>query len=157
MNKSIEQQIGEVRDRQEIVDTLYRFTRGIDINDMTFLAASLTKDAVVDFTSAAKKLDIKFPMLIGQDMIVSVLGSSVALLDTTHTVTNPLIAINDNSAKLHALVEAQHLPPKDHHRHCLMKNQYDVDCICINGHWMIEYMLIDNAWYTGDPKVVLGQ
>jgi len=58
---------------------------------------------------------------------------------------------------LYAIVEAQHLPPNDHSRHCLMKNQYDVNLVRNGDHWVIENMLIDNVWFTGDPTVVQGQ
>jgi hypothetical protein len=39
----------EVRDRLEIVDTLYRFAAGLDFNDLKLLESVFTADVVVDF------------------------------------------------------------------------------------------------------------
>lgn len=147
----------EVLDRLEITDALYRFAAGIDFNRAELLESAFAPDAVADFRPAAQKASIDFPLLTGRETIVQALTTSVGLLDTTHAVTNPRIHIDGDTAKLYAIVEAQHLPPQDHSRHFLMKNQYDVDLVRNGDHWVIKHMNIDNVWYTGDPKVILGQ
>lgn len=147
----------EVRDRLEIADALYRFAAGIDFNDADLLISAFAENAVADFTPSAVKLGIEFPVLEGRESIVRGITNSVAQLDTTHVVTNPRIKISGDTAKLYAIVEAQHLPPNDHSRHCLMKNQYDVNLVRNGDRWVIENMLIDNVWFTGDPAVVQGQ
>lgn len=62
-------------------------------------------------------------------------------IDTTHVVTNPRVSIDGDSATLTALVEAQHLSSDDHSRHALLMRRVVVDC----------------AWFTGDPQVIVGR
>ncbi len=147
----------DIQDRYNILDALHRFARGIDFNDMDLFASAFAENAVADFTPAARKVGIEFPLLQGKEAIVGGIAGSIALLDTTHVVSNSRISLSVNQAKLFAIVEAQHLPPTNHSRHFLMKNQYEVDLVKQNDLWVISHMLIHNTWTTGDPKVILGQ
>lgn len=153
----IEQTILEVRDRLEIVDALYRFGAGIDFNRADFLESAIAIDAVVDFAPAARKAGLDFPLLTGRAMVIQVLTTTVGLLDTTHSVTNPRIQITGDTARLYAIVEAQHLPPQDRSRHFLMKNQYDVSLVRDGERWVISNMVVDNVWFTGEPNVLVGK
>lgn len=152
-----EQMILEVRDRLEISDALYRFGAGIDFNRADFLESAFSVDAVADFAPAARKVGLDFPLLSGREMIIQVLTTTVGLLDTTHSVANPRIQITGDTAKLYAIVEAQHLPPQDHTRHFLMKNQYEVSLVRSGEQWVISNMVIDNVWFTGEPNVLVGK
>jgi hypothetical protein len=147
----------DLSDRYNILDALYRFARGIDFNSPELLASAFAKDAVADFRPAAQKVGIEFPLLQGREMIVGGISGSIALLDTTHVVSNPRISLSEDTAKLYAIVEAQHLPPTNHNRHFLMKNQYEVDLTREDNSWVINKMLVENTWATGDAKVILGQ
>lgn len=153
---NIEQQIINVRDRLEIVDALYRFGAGIDSCQAELLASAFTAEAVADFRPAAQKAGLEFPLLTGRESIVKTLISSVGALDTTHVVTNPRTKISGDTAKLYAIVEAQHLPPQDHSRHFLMKNPYEVDLVREGDRWLIGNLVIKNTWFTGEPKVLMG-
>lgn len=123
----------------------------IDVRDQLEIV-----DAVADFRPAAQKAGLEFPLLTGREGIVQALISSVGASDTTHVVTNPRTEISGNTAKLYAIVEAQHLPPKNHSRHFLMKNPYEVDLVREGDHWLISNLIINNTWFTGDPNVLIG-
>ena len=99
-------------------------------------------DVIVDFTPGNKLWGLKFPVLQGHDTVIPALRSSVGVLDTTHVVTNPRTEITGDTAKLYVIVEAQHLPPNDHSRHCLMKNQYDVTLTRAGKHWVIQHLIV---------------
>jgi hypothetical protein len=147
----------EVRDRLEIADAVYRYTAGMDLNNLELIASAFTADAVADFTPAARKLKQDFPVLQGRDTIVQAMLGTVCKLDTTHSVTNPRIELRGDTAKLYALSEAQHLPPQDHSRHFLMKSWYDVDLVRDGEGWRIRRITIDAVWHTGDPGIILGR
>lgn len=152
-----EQMILEIQDRLEIADALYRFGAGVDFNSEELLVLALAPDVVVDFTASNQLWGLEFPVLQGRDTVIQALKSSVGILDTTHTVTNPRTQIEGDTAKLYAIVEAQHLPPNDHSRHCLMKNQYDVTLVRDGEHWVIQHLIVKGVWFTGDPKILIGQ
>ncbi|MGH8878110.1 MAG: nuclear transport factor 2 family protein [Stackebrandtia sp.] len=147
--------IRELRDRAEIVDAAYRFGLGQDLRDRELLGSALAVEAVLDFGPAAAAWGARPPVMTGRDTIVTaVLGMFVDRVDTTHQVTNPRIAIETDTARLTALVEAQHVLTADRSVYALLKNRYDAD-LSRDGHrWLITRLRIDNSWYTGDPAAI---
>ena len=69
MSKSL----SELNDRYEVIDALHRFAIGLDTKDLTLLESAFTADAIADFTPAATKVGMEFPVLTGRDAIVSAL------------------------------------------------------------------------------------
>jgi hypothetical protein len=147
----------ELRDRTEILDALYRFGLGQDLKDRELFASAFAADAELDFRPAASRWGGRPPLMSGRDAIVTtVLAMFEGRVDTTHQVTNPRIVVDGDTARLTALVEAQHLLTADHGTFALLKNPYDVELIRDGERWVIRRMRIDNAWYTGDPVAVFG-
>jgi hypothetical protein len=149
--------VRELQDRAEILDALYRFGLGQDLKDEALFASAFTPDAELDFRPAAAKWGGRPPVMSGRDVIVTtVLTMFTGRVDTTHQVTNPRIAVDGDTARLTALVEAQHLLTADHAVFALLKNLYDVDLVRDGERWVIGRLRIDNAWYTGDPSAIFG-
>jgi hypothetical protein len=149
--------VRELRDRAEVLDALYRFGLGQDLKDRALFASAFAADAELDFRPAAAKWGARPPLMSGRDTIVTtILGMFTGSVYTTHQVTNPRIAINGDTARLTALVEAQHLRSSDHNVFALLKNHYDVDLVRVGERWVIRRLRIDNAWFTGDPPAILG-
>lgn len=142
-------------DKLAVVDALYRFAAGIDLRDNDLLASSLAENAVSDFRPAAAKAGFEYPVIEGRDNIVAALSTSLRSLDTTHSVTNPRVTIDGDTARLDALVEAQHVPRNDHTSHYLMKNRYDVELIRSGNAWLILRTTVDNVWRSGDLAVLM--
>jgi hypothetical protein len=105
----------DAADRLAVVEALYRFTAGIDLRDSKLVASSLAENAVSDFRPAAAKAGFEYPVIEGRDVIVSALTTSLASLDTTHSVSNPRVTIDGDTARMDVLVEAQHFPAKIRH------------------------------------------
>ncbi|MGW3044448.1 nuclear transport factor 2 family protein [Kitasatospora sp. NPDC001159] len=149
--------VAELRDRAEITDALYRFALGQDLKDRELFASAFTADAELDFRPAAARWGGKPPLMSGRETIVStILAMFTGRVDTTHQVTNPRITIDGDSARLTALVEAQHLLTSDPNTHALLKNPYTVDLVRDGSRWLIRRMRIDNTWLTGSPVAVFG-
>lgn len=147
--------VSELRERTEILDALYRFGLGQDLKDRELFASAFTIDAELDFRPAAVKWGAHPPVMAGRDTIVNtILGVFTGRVDTTHQVTNPRIALDGDTARLTALVEAQHLLTADHATFALLKNPYDVELVRYGARWLIRRMRIDNAWFTGDPNAI---
>lgn len=139
-----------------VIGALYRFAAGIDLRDADLLASAFAEGAVSDFRPAGRKAGFDYPVLEGRETIVSALLSSLAALDTTHSVSNPRVILSGDLASMDALVEAQHVPRADPMRHYLMKNRYDVELARERDDWVIRRVTIDNIWRTGDPSVLAG-
>jgi hypothetical protein len=138
-----------------IIDPLLRFAAGQDLKDASLFRSAFSEDAVLDFVQPARRLGLALePFRSREGIAHAVLGSTAALV-TTHSVTNArLVEFDGRSAKLHALVEAQHLPQDDPSRHLLLKNHYHLALRADGDLWRIVEMTIVNAWMTGDPAVL---
>ena len=141
----------------DVTDALYRLAAGVDSNDKAMLQSALTIDAVVDFTRNKPLWGLDFPLLEGREAVIGALQGTVGPLDTTHVVTNPRVTVTGDGATLDAILEAQHFPPGDHSRHCLMKNRYRTELAREDGVWKLRHVVVTGMWVTGDPKVLIGQ
>ncbi|AEW98127.1 MULTISPECIES: nuclear transport factor 2 family protein [Streptomycetaceae] len=149
--------VAELRDRAEIADALYRFGLGQDLKDKELFASAFAADAELDFRPAAAKWGARPPLMSGRDTIVTtILGMFTGRVDTTHQVTNARIAVDGDTARLTALVEAQHLLTADPTRHALLKNPYDVELVRDGDRWVIRRLVIDNTWFVGEPTAIFG-
>ncbi|MEA5360127.1 nuclear transport factor 2 family protein [Amycolatopsis sp., V23-08] len=147
----------ELRDRVEIVDALYRFGLGQDLKDRALFASAFAADAEVDFRPAAASRGAAPPVMAGRETIVdTILALFDGRVDTTHQVTNPRVTVDGDTAHLTAMVEAQHLLSPAHDTHALLKNRYDVDLVRDGDRWVLRRVVIENAWYTGDPAAIFG-
>ena len=150
--------VAELRDRAEITDALYRFALGQDLKNRDLFASAFAADAELDFRPAAARWGSEPPVMRGRDVIVdTILAMFTGRVDTTHQVTNPRITIDRDTARLTALVEAQHVLTADPATHALLKNPYTVDLVRDDEHWRIRRMHIENSWFTGDPVAIFGQ
>jgi SnoaL-like domain len=61
----------ELNDRYEVIDALHRFAIGLDTKNPILLESAFTVDAIADFTPAAQKVGMEFPVLTGSDAIVN--------------------------------------------------------------------------------------
>lgn len=125
-------------DKLGVTDTLHRFAAGIDLENRSLLASAFADDAISDFRPAAAKAGFDYPVLTGRDTIVAALSNSLSEIDTKHSVSNPRVSVDGDTAHLDALVEAQHVPRVAHWRHYLMKNRYDVDLVRRGDIWVIQ-------------------
>lgn len=143
-------------DKLAVVETLYRFAAGIDLRDRALLSSAFAEDAISDFGPAAAKAGFEYPVLQGRDTIIEALSGSLVQLDTSHSISNPRVTLDGDTARLEVLVEAQHVPRNEPSRHYLMKNRYDVVLARAGADWVIQRVTIDNIWRDGDPSVLAG-
>ncbi|MFD6989854.1 nuclear transport factor 2 family protein [Streptomyces sp. NPDC059943] len=145
-----------IEDKFAAVETLYRYAAGLDLRDKNLLASAFADDAVADFGPATKKAGQEYPPIKGRETIATALLGSLSHLDTTHSLSNPRVNLNGDTAHLEGIMACQHLPREDHSRHVLMTNRYDVDLARQGEVWVIRHLTVDNAWTEGDPSVLSG-
>lgn len=149
--------IRELADRAECIDALYRFGLGQDLSDRDLFASSFASDAELDFRPTAAKWGAQVPLMTGRDSIVETILTMFAdRIDTTHVVTNPRVRIDGDTARLTAIVQAQHLLQKDHDQYALLTNRYDVELVRDGRRWLMRRILIENVWYIGEPTAIFG-
>lgn len=144
----------ETADKFAVIEALHRFAAGLDLRDKDLLTSAFAVNAISDFRPAGKKAGFEYPVLEGREIIVNALMASLSKIDTTHSISNQRVSIDGDKAVMDVLVEAQHLPSRDHSRHYLMKNRYDVKLVRQGDAWVIQHVIIDNVWRMGDPTVL---
>ena len=145
-------------DERAVVDALYRFGAGQDLDDRSLFLSAFTEDAVLDFSHPAARFGVAMSPMVGLKAI-AVIPETLAGLRTSHTVTNPRVVLEGDRATLWALVEAQHVREDAPHQHLLLKNTYEVDAVRMPDDprtWRIRRMVIRNIWYDGDAAVLFG-
>ncbi|BDZ48588.1 hypothetical protein GCM10025867_08290 [Frondihabitans sucicola] len=143
-------------DKLAVVDALYRYAAGLDLRDEALLASAFASDAVADFGPATRKAGQDYPPIEGGATIASAVAASLSPLDTTHSLSNPRVTLNGDTATLEGIMACMHLPRTDHSRHVLMTNRYDVELVRQGDVWVIQHLTVDNAWTEGDPTVLSG-
>lgn len=141
-------------DTLAVVDTLYRYAAGLDLRDKDLLASAFADNAVADFGPATRKAGHDYPPIEGAETIAAAVSGSLSHLDTTHSLSNPRVTLDGDTAHLEGIMACQHLPRNDHSRHVLMTNRYDVELVRKGEVWVIGHLTVDNAWTEGDPSVL---
>ena len=54
-------------------------------------------------------------------------------------------------------MEATHLARDDRSQRLEMLNWYEAELVRTERPWRIRRLVISNAWFTGDPQVLLGR
>jgi hypothetical protein len=142
-----------LRDRQEVVDALYRFAAGQDLKDVDLFLSAFAPHAMLDFTQPAHRFGAEIPVMPDRNTIAGILDA-LAPLDTTHTVTNPRVTFDGDTASMLALVEAEHVSKDDPNRHLLLKNIYELTLQREGDRFVIVSMIIRTIWFDGDPAVL---
>ncbi|MFE7035075.1 nuclear transport factor 2 family protein [Streptomyces sp. NPDC057621] len=143
-------------DKFAVVEALYRYAAGLDLRDKDLLASAFADDAVADFGPATKKAGQEYPPIKGGTTIATALLGSLGHLDTTHSLSNPRVSLDGDTAHLEGIMACQHLPRADHSRHVLMTNRYDVELARQGEVWVVQHLTVDNAWTEGDASVLAG-
>ncbi|WP_428390624.1 nuclear transport factor 2 family protein [Lichenicoccus sp.] len=143
------------RDQIDIVDALYRFGAGVDFGDQALLASVFHDEVVVDFGPCGRKMGLPFPVMNGSETIVGFLAGTSVTQTTTHVITNGRVQVAGETARLQALVDATHIAKGDPSRQCRMMNWYAAELGRHARLWRIRHLVIDNAWFTGDPAVLM--
>ena len=139
-----------------VMDALHRFGAGVDHGNAELIASAFHADAVVDFSPCGRRMGLDFPVMTGGPAIAGFLGGTAQSQTTTHVITNGRVHVDGDTATLQCLVDATHLPRDDHSRHCRMMNWYDVVLERDNARWRMRRVVINSAWFSGDPKILQG-
>jgi ketosteroid isomerase-like protein len=148
--------VGDLQDRLDVIDTLYRFAAGLDEKDAELFASVWAEDAVHDFSAGARALGMEFAPVVGRDAIVSTFIAALEPHTTSHFVTNPRVTVDGDTAKAYTLTQATHLTRPDHDKRITAINHYEVDLERQDGRWVITRLVINNVWWTGDVSVLTG-
>ncbi len=138
----------------QAADAIHRFAAGQDLGDRALYESAFTSEAVLDFRQPALVFGAEVPLMTDREQILETAFTATTNLITTHTVTNVRWCSEADSARVHALVEAQHVVADAPERRLMLKNHYFVDVSAEDPGARITHMVIENTWFAGDPTVL---
>ncbi|KEY63858.1 hypothetical protein S7711_10045 [Stachybotrys chartarum IBT 7711] len=146
--------------REAIIDALGRALSGVDRNDVDlFNSAWAGSEASFEIDDGEKKV---LPSL---DFIRTHVFDKVGPMDTTHSVSNIRVRVDDGAAvaSFTACSMAQHCPPgrgkEPNGPKYLVAGEYSADVIKDNedGVWKLRKCALKVSWVQGDLSVMQGE
>lgn len=124
-------------DRQEIVDVMSRYARGIDRRDAALYRACFTDVLDVEMPGAS------WPAITAEKWTEHALGVVSAFESTQHIITNHVVELEGDDARCTAYVQAQHWRPESA---WLIGGQYRNQLSRVAGEWRIRHLELQFAW-----------
>ncbi|KAK0745547.1 hypothetical protein B0T18DRAFT_428682 [Schizothecium vesticola] len=142
--------------REAVTDAVHRALVGCDRNDAPFFASAWAgEDVTFEVHDGDKKV------IPGLSIILKAVFGGVGPMDTTHSIANVRVDVQDgaDTAHLTATATAQHCPPgrgrEPDGPKFLVGSQYSVDLVKEqSGAWKIKKWVLSVTWTQGDPLVM---
>jgi hypothetical protein len=139
-------------DERGVCDALYRFAEGIDLRDWAAYRSAFTDAITFDYTSHRPGSAGSSPA----DSWVSRARSRFETLDATqHTMTNPRVTVNGDTATCAMYVQAWHGVVLDGvQRECTIGGRYVNDLVRVGAEWRISTLRLQVRWTIGDRSIL---
>jgi hypothetical protein len=139
-------------DRADLVDLMARFAHGIDRCDWTMYRSVFTDEFDLDYSSWR-------PESIGRwradDWVARAAGLFPGLTGTQHALTNLIVEVSGDSARVRAAGRAEHaLADDDGMRVFTLCGWYDDRCRRTPDGWRIAGKRLNVEWTTGDATIL---
>lgn len=143
--------------REAIADALYRCVYGLDTNNIELFESAWAKSPDVC-------LDMNGTVHSGMDSIRDKVFNPIGPLDTTHTISNMRVDVQDGAkaAKMTAYALAQHFRAGEGldltSKHLMSGGIYSIDLThdSHDGLWKVVKWAIKFVWLEGDMSIVMG-
>ncbi len=143
----------EIRDRTEITDVLYRYAVAIDTKDYDLLESVFTRDATIDY-NVERGTKLPFPEM------KEWLRQALRMFSTTHhSIANPLIEIDGDSARSVCYLTAAHvqLTHEGETNYAVLHGHYSDRLVRTSEGWRIRERTLNGSHVEGtflDPSEV---
>jgi hypothetical protein len=147
--------------RQAAIDALLRYADGLDRADPAQFESAFTEDAILDLT-VFSSLGMKYEPIHGRnDIKIACMSAVGEVLETTHSLTNILVKLNDqnDSASITCYSEAQHIKKgqafasDSHDNSLIVKCRYNASVSKQGSTWRIERLDVIPLWSKGSLSV----
>lgn len=141
--------LGELSDKQEIAETLYRYATALDTRDRELLRDVFLEDA--SFEIGAGVGDFQGVDAIA-DVVIEFLGGLEA---SQHILTNPVIVLDGDRASSTCYLHAQHYMPDQRTGGNTLEigGTYHDQLVRTPDGWRIERRRLDVTWTEGNHGI----
>ena len=143
----------EPADFEAITRRRYEYALGIDSRDWDLHRSIYTDEITMDFSSYSGSGG---PQTLPADDWVAGLKPLFEGLDATqHTMTNPMVDVEGDTARCRMYMQATHLLLDDPEPEFTIGGYYDDELRRIDGEWKITAVTLTVWWRTGNPQIMV--
>ena len=142
-------------DRLNVAETVYRYAYGVDTRDFVLYRSIFAEQVAFDFTS----FQGGEPVVMSADQwVAGVRALFTELAATHHAMTNPLTAIEGDTATCRMYVQAHHVYRADDPASWYTIGGYYDDTLVrsVDGPagWLLTGVTLTVLWRRGDPEIM---
>jgi 3-phenylpropionate/cinnamic acid dioxygenase small subunit len=139
-------------DREAVCDTLYRFAEALDLRDWALYRSVFADEVEIDYTSYRPGAR---SVMRADDWVARGRARIDPLDATQHSMSNPRVTVDGDTAICAMYIEAQHVLTRDGVKaQYLIGGRYVDRLIRIGGEWKIAAVTLQVRWNLGDRTVV---
>ncbi len=139
-------------DKISVAETVYRYAYGIDTRDFALYRTIFADEVAIDFSS----YNGQHPSSMSADVWVARVQPLFCGLDATqHTMSNPLVDVNNDHARCRMYMQAIHiLDSADPMAWFTIGGYYDDTLVRSGMGWLITGVTLTVLWRQGDPEIM---
>jgi hypothetical protein len=135
-----------------VAETVYRYALGVDTRDWPLYRAQFADRVHIDFSSHFGQ---PISEMAADDWVAGVRPQFDGLHASQHVMTNPLVDLRGEAARIRMYVQATHvLDPSDAAAVYTVGGYYDDDLVRSEEGWILRGVKLTVLWHTGDPSIM---
>ena len=139
-------------DRNAVTDTVYRYAWGIDTRDWALYRSIFADRVAIDFTSY-NPTSVAAEMA-ADDWVANLIPLFTGLDATQHTMTNPLVDIDGDTARCRMYMQAVHMLGDDPEPEFTIGGYYDDQLVRTTNGWQLNAVTLTVTWRRGNPDIM---
>lgn len=139
-------------DRNAVTDTVYRYAWGIDTRDWALYRSIFADHVAIDFTSY-NPASVAAEMA-ADDWVANLIPLFTGLDATQHTMTNPLVDIDGDTARCRMYMQAVHMLTDDPEPEFTIGGYYDDQLVRTTNGWRLNAVTLTVTWRRGNPDIM---
>lgn len=140
-------------DKLAVAETVYRYAAGVDRRDWASYRSLFADTVTMDFSSFDP--DLRPRMMRADDWVAGLVPLFTGLAATQHSMTNPLVTVDDDAATITMYMQAHHVyEPEDPASWYTVGGYYDDTLVRGDGRWLLTGVRLTVTWRAGDPRIM---
>jgi hypothetical protein len=142
-------------DRLNVAETVYRYAYGVDTRDFELYRSIFAERAAFDFTSFHGGEAV---VMTADEWVAGVRALFTRLAATQHSMTNPIVSIDGDTATCRMYVRAHHVHRADDPSSWYTIGGYYDDTLVRSADapagWLLDGVTLTVLWRRGDPEIM---
>ena len=143
----------DASEKLAVAETVYRYATGVDRRDWTLYRSLFTDTVTFDFSSYGP--DWPPRQMSADEWVAGLVPLFTGLAATQHSMTNPLVTTDGDTAAITMYVQAHHVfDPTDAASWYTIGGYYEDTLARVNGRWLLTGVRLTVTWRAGEPGIM---